>query len=230
MLEGSFPQPLEGVVLDVDGTLLDSNDAHARSWVDTFQELGYDIRYDAVRPLIGKGADKLIPELTGLDAESERAKELSSRRGEIFRDRYLHTIRTTPGARELVTRLRDDGLNLVIATSAQEQELEELLRQGHLEALIPERTSSSDAERSKPDPDIVHAALDRAKLDPRCAVMIGDTPYDVEAAARARLACIALRCGGWWGDEAFQRARAIFDDPRALLAAYERQSHAASAR
>ena len=229
MATSPFPTPLDGVVLDVDGTLLDSNDAHANSWVDAVVEFGVQTSYEIIRPLIGVGGDKLIPAVTGLDAESDRAKALSSRRGEIFRERYLHTIRTTRGAPELVERLADDGVKLVIATSAKEEELEALLRQGGLESLIPERTSSSDAARSKPDPDIVNVALARAKLDPKRSVMVGDTPYDIEAAGRAGLSCIALRCGGWWRDDAMRTARAIFDDPQELLSVYQHLTEQPSA-
>jgi HAD superfamily hydrolase (TIGR01509 family) len=218
-----FPSALSGVVFDVDGTLLDSNDAHARSWIDTLREFRFDVRYERVRSLIGVGGDKLVPAVTGLEVDSDRGRELTERRSQIFKDRYLPTIRPTRGAHELVRRLRDADLQLVIATSAQEDELESLLRQGGLESLIPERTTSSDAEHSKPDPDIVQAALRRAELDPERAVMVGDTPYDIEAAMRAGVRCIALRCGGWWDDDALRDAVAIFDDPHELLSVYERQ-------
>lgn len=211
---------LRGVLLDVDGTLLDSNDAHARSWVDTLRDAGYAVRYGDIRPLIGMGGDKLLPRVTGLDAESERAKAITADRAERFRREYLPSVHPTPGAHELVKRLRRDGLRLVIATSANEEELEALLSQGGLDSLLPERTSSSDADHSKPDPDIIQAALHRADLEASEAVLLGDTPYDIEAAARAGMPTVALRCGGWWDDEALSGAAELHDDPAALLASY----------
>jgi phosphoglycolate phosphatase-like HAD superfamily hydrolase len=118
--------------------------------------------------------------------------------------------------------MRADDLRLVIATSAREQELNALLEQAGLSELIHRRATSDDAEESKPDPDIVHAALQRGQLDAKTTVMLGDTPYDVEAAERAGVRTIALRCGGWWADDAFGGAVAIYDDPAELVREYAR--------
>lgn len=208
---------LRGCLLDVDGTLIDSNDAHARSWVDAFAEFGFDISFTRVRPLIGKGGDKLVSELVGLDVERGRGKELAECRAGIFKERYLGGITAFDGAHELIARLRDRGLTLVIATSAQDDELEALLRQTDLGELVPQRTTSDDAERSKPDPDIVKAALVRGGLRAGQTLMLGDTPYDIEAARRAGLGTVALRCGGWWTDDALSDAVAIYDDPEELV-------------
>ena len=219
------PVHLRGVLLDVDGTLIDSNDAHASSWADTFREFGYDIAFERVRPLIGMGGDKLLPQLTGLDHESDRAKQLTERRKEIFNTMYLPHLRAFPGAHELLARFKSDDLALIIATSAQKPELNALLDQTGLEELVDRKTSSSDADHSKPDPDIIEAALERGKLRADEAIMLGDTPYDVEAARNAGVACIALRCGGW-PDRALSEAIAIYDDARALLAEYEQSPFA----
>ena len=214
------PKNLRGVLLDVDGTLIDSNDAHASAWSDAFREFGYDLPFDRVRPLVGMGGDKLLPQLTGLDHESDRATLITERRQEIFKTTYLPHLRAFPCAHELLARFKQDDLALIIATSAQKTELNELLEQAGLEELVDRKTSSSDADRSKPDPDIIQAALERGKLRPDEALMVGDTPYDVEAAMRAGVATVALRCGGW-PDRALSDAVAIYDDVRALLAAYE---------
>lgn len=219
-------RPLRGVLLDVDGTLVASNDAHARSWVDAFREFGLDVAYERVRPLIGEGGDKLLPQLTGLDHESPRATQLSERRWEIFERDYLPHLVPTPGARELVARLRDAGLEPIVATSATEDEVQAILEQAGLADLVPKRTSSDDAERSKPDPDIVHAALARGHLDAAEALFVGDTPYDVTAGRRAGVAVIALRCGGW-DDAALAGAAAVYDDPSALLDGWDRSPLAA---
>ena len=207
---------VRGCLLDVDGTLIDSNDAHARSWVDVFRDAGFDIGFEQVRPLIGMGGDKLVRSLTGLDVEEGRGKELTQRRWETFRRDYLPTLRAFPGAHELVSRLRWEGLQVVIATSAKEEELEGLLEQAGLSELIERKTTSDDAERSKPDPDIVRAALQHGQLDAGEAVLLGDTPYDIEAAARSGVKTIAFRCGGWWTDEELSGAVAICDGPAEL--------------
>jgi HAD superfamily hydrolase (TIGR01509 family) len=211
-----------GVLLDIDGTLLDSNDAHAQSWVDIFRRHGYDIAFEQVRPLIGKGGDKLVPELTGLDSETGLGKQMSDERKALFKHHYLPGLRPTPGARALVQRLRDEGYRLVVATSASGDELQALLRQAEVDDLIEQATTSSDAENSKPDPDIIEAALRKGKLRPESAIMLGDTPYDIEAASRAGVPTIVFRCGGWWSDQDLAGALAIYDDPETLLREFER--------
>jgi len=206
----------KAALLDVDGTLLDSNDAHAQAWVEAFAQLGHDVPFARVRELIGKGGDKLLPETIGVEKDSALGEDISKRRSAIFKKTYLPQLRAFPGARELLEALKARGVKLVVATSAQKDELGALLKQADLSDLIEEAATSSDAEDSKPDPDIVMAALRAAGCAPREAVMLGDTPYDVEAATKAGVSAIALRCGGW-DDEALQGALAIFDDPRDLL-------------
>jgi HAD superfamily hydrolase (TIGR01509 family) len=211
---------IRGVILDVDGTLVDSNDAHARSWVEIFTRNGHTAGYEQVRRLIGKGGDKLVPEVTGLDAEHGEGKRLSDQRKALFTQQYLPYLEPFPRVRELLERMQRDGLRLVVASSAAKQELDPLLEAAGVRDLIEDRTSADDAEESKPDPDIVQAALRRSGLRPDQAVMLGDTPYDVEAAAKAGVRTIALRCGGW-DDEALDAALAVYDDPADLLAHYE---------
>jgi HAD superfamily hydrolase (TIGR01509 family) len=210
---------VRGVLLDVDGTLLDSNDAHARSWADIFQRHGMAIPFERIRPLVGEGGDKLVPQLTGIDAESALGKELSGERRKLFLEDYLPRLRPTRGARALVEKLKARGLQVVIATSAGGEELDALLEQTGIADLI-ERATSSDDGASKPDPDIVRAALDQGRLAPDEALMVGDTPYDVEAAKRAGVKTVALRCGGWWDDAALSGAIAIYDDPAALALSF----------
>jgi HAD superfamily hydrolase (TIGR01509 family) len=210
---------LHVVLLDIDGTLIHSNDAHARAWVAAFAKHGYVVLFEQVRPLIGKGGDKLIPELTGLDPHSPEAERISEARAEAFR-RELPSLRPTPGARALLVRMLDEGLALVVATSAAADAVTALLRQAGVADLIQAASSADDAESSKPDPDIVQAALRKAGRHPSEAVMLGDTPYDVEAATRARVPAIALRTGGW-SDAALGGAIAIYDDPADLLKRYE---------
>ena len=211
--------PLAAVLLDIDGTLLDSNDAHAQAWSDALREAGFEIGSEAVRPLIGMGGDKLLPELTGLEADSEGGKRLIERRKEIFAKEYLPDVRPFPNVIDLLDRLRSDGLKLVVATSASEDELHGLLEALGDKSLLEDATSSSDAKRSKPDPDIIHAAVSKAETTAAGCVMLGDTPYDVEAATKGGVAIIALRCGGW-GDDSLTGAAEVHDDPKAVLEKY----------
>lgn len=208
------------VVLDVDGTLVDSNDAHARAWVDAFSEAGITVPFDRVRRAIGMGGDKLMPSVAGIEEESDTGKAVSARRSVIFKERYLPDVRAFPRTRELVLRFRADGFGLAVASSAKEDELQPLLVRAGVADLIDIRTSSDDADESKPDPDIVHAAMRTSGADPRRTIMLGDTPYDVEAARAAGIAIVALECGGW-DSTALNGAAAVYRDPADLLAHYD---------
>ena len=211
---------LEGVIFDIDGTLVDSNDAHAQSWVDTFAEAGYDVPFDVVRPLIGMGADKLLPKTIGVKHDSKEGKKLIKLRSAIFREKYLPTLRPLEGSRALVLRVRADGLKAIVATSAKDEELQGLLKAAEVADLMEEKATASDARRSKPDPDIVEAAIEESGTSLRKLVMIGDTPYDVEAATKAKVRTIAFRSGGW-SDDDLHGAVEIYDGPADLLTRYD---------
>lgn len=209
----------KAVLLDIDGTLIDSNDAHANAWVDVGKEFGYDIKFDQVRWLIGMGGDKVLPELTGLEEETEEGAKILARRGQIFRERYLAGLEPFDGTRELLQRISNDGMKLVVATSASKEDLEGLLKQAGIEDLIDKAANSDDAEESKPAPDIVEAALKRGRVKAEEAIMIGDTPYDIGAATRAGVPIIGFESGGW-GAEELRGAVAIYHGPGDLLARY----------
>jgi len=215
--QGTQANPVTTVLLDVDGTLLDSNDAHTQAWKNALAAFGYHVPYDRLRPLIGKGGDKLIAEVVGIDDESTQGQQINDERKLVFSRDFLPGLRPTAGARALLERLRAEGFQLVVATSASGDELKSLLRQAGVEDLIPLSASSSDAEASKPDPDIVKAALRKAGATAASALLIGDTPHDIEAARRAGVRTVALRCGGWWNDGALSAAVGIYDDPADLL-------------
>ena len=213
--------PYRVVLLDVDGTLLDSNDAHALSWIETLERHGRHFSYERVRPLIGMGGDKMLPELTGLDAHDPALEGIVEQRTKLFIEQYLPQLAPTPRARALVEMILASGLRAVAATSAG-PELPALLRQAEVDDLIGMAADSKDAPRSKPDADIVHAALAKAGVPAAQAVMIGDTPYDVQAARGAGVGLIALRCGGWWDDDELEGAEAIYQDPAQLLELWDR--------
>lgn len=213
-------KPIRGIVLDVDGTLVDSNDAHTHAWVEALAANGVHVPFAKVRRLIGMGGDKLLPLVSGLQEDSPKGEQISKRRGEIFAQKYLSTLHPSPGAKDLLIHMRAKGLRLVVASSAKDDELKPLLKICGADALIEDKTSSDDADRSKPDPDIIHAALKNLGIPLAEVVMLGDTPYDVEAATRAGIATIALRCGGWH-DNDLAGALAVYQDPADLLAHYD---------
>ena len=207
----------EAVLFDVDGTLICSNAAHAETWAAALREHGIAVTADEIRPLIGMGADKLLPRVASVEEHSPKGKALARRKKALFAER-LPALQPTAGARALVAFLRENDAELIIATSAGDDEMAALLERAAVADLIPKRTSKDDASSSKPDPDIVHAALEQSDKPRSRTIMVGDTPYDVEAARRAGIDTIALRCGGHWSDDDLRGAIAIFDDPAALLA------------
>jgi HAD superfamily hydrolase (TIGR01509 family) len=210
---------IDAVLLDIDGTLVDSNDAHARAWVDTLAQFGHDVSFERVRSLIGKGGDKLLIQAAGIEKSSPEGQRIDAARADRFMRGYLPHLKPVPRAKELLARMREDGLTLVVATSAKKAEMDALLDICGATDLVHAETSSDDADRSKPDPDIIVAALQKAKAAPTAALMLGDTPYDVEAARRAGVDALAVRSGGW-DTAALDGAIAIYDDVADLLARY----------
>ena len=211
---------VQGVILDVDGTLINSNDAHARAWVEALTEVGIVVDFAQVRLLIGMGGDKLLPALAEVTEESRVGTRASQRRSEIFRERYLPQLRAFPKTRELLLRMTHAGLALAVASSAKKEELATLLELAKVKDLIETATSSGDAERSKPDPDIVRAALVRLAFAPAKVLMVGDTPYDIEAARQLGIGTIAFRCGGR-SDRDLSGAIALYDGPEHLLEEFD---------
>ena len=211
-----------GVLFDVDGTLVDSNDAHASAWIDALKEFGFtDVPFEKVRRMIGMGGDKILPDLTGMKEDDERGKKLLDRRKQIFLATYLPRLRPFPDSRKLVQRIKQDGMLAVVASSADSKELTPLLRAAGVEDLMDGTTTSSDAEDSKPDPDILQAAVAKTGFAAEQLIMLGDTPYDVEAANRAGVPIVAVRCGGW-SDRDLAGALAVYDDPADILENYDR--------
>lgn len=211
---------IRGVILDVDGTLVLSNEAQAKSWVEAMADYGYYVPVEKIGPLVGMGGDKVLPETTGLQKDSEDGKKIDIKRGEIFKQKYLPTLQAAPGARDLLQHMRQKGLQLAVASSARMDELKPLLQVVGASDLIEEETSASDASRSKPDPDIIQVTLQRIGLPADQVLMLGDTAYDIEAARNAGVSTIALRCGGW-SDRDLKGAIAIYNDPADLLEHYD---------
>lgn len=215
---------LKAVLFDVDGTLVDSVDAHARAWADTFSEFGHGIPVDRVRPQIAKGGDQLLPALLPPDVLAREGRAMEERHTAILRDRYLPHLQPLPGARELVEMVDARGLRVALASSAKGSELAALKRIiGLASDDLDRETSADDAERSKPHPDIFLAAL--AQLDGVTAdeaIVVGDTPSDIEAARKAGTRCIALLSGGF-PEERLREAGGLgpYRDPAHLLEEFD---------
>ncbi|MBA3316048.1 MAG: HAD family hydrolase [Planctomycetaceae bacterium] len=211
------------ILFDIDGTLVDSVDLHAEAWQVIFRKYGKEIPFQKVRDQIGKGGDQLLPVFWSQEELKSFGKEMEDERSKLFLDEYMPRVKPFPQVPELFQRLLADGKKIALATSAKEKELKQLKKIAGIEGLFHEATSSDDAEKSKPHPDIFAAALEEVG-DPqaRDAISIGDTPYDAEAAGKIGLKTVGVLCGGW--SEADLRSAgcvAIYRDPADLLAKYE---------
>jgi HAD superfamily hydrolase (TIGR01509 family) len=209
----------KAALFDIDGTLVDSNELHVLAWLRAFAASGYDVEKDAVRAQIGKGADMLIPAILSHVSRAEH-ETLAQAHADIFQTNYRDEIRVFPGAAELLKALHGAGIQVALASSAQEKELQHHIRLLGVGAFLSATCSSDDVQRSKPAPDIFAAVL--AKLPSvraEEALAVGDTPYDVESAAKCGIRTIALRTGPF-DDRAFEAAGAlaIYDSVADLLA------------
>jgi len=211
------------VLFDVDGTLIDSNDLHAAAWHETFSRFGIQIPLAEIRQQIGKGGDNLIPSLVSRDVEEAKHEELESFRSDLFKRDYLPRVVPFPCVRELFERLVGDGRKIVLASSAKGAEVDYYLNVIGAPDLVTATTSADEVEHSKPCPDIFAAALAKvAPLTPQEAVVVGDSPYDVQAAKKLGLSVIGMRSGGF-DDQVLIDVGAdeLYDSPEDLLRNYE---------
>jgi HAD superfamily hydrolase (TIGR01549 family) len=207
----------------MDGTLVDSVDLHARAWQEALAQFGYELPYEKVRHEIGKGSDKLIPDLLGEQEANRVFDDLDQFRSKLWKSKYFARVKPFPKVRELFQRLLREGKQVVLASSAKGDELQKYKQIAGIDDLVKEETSSDDVDKSKPSPDVVEAAL--AKLDdrdPARVVMMGDTPWDIMAASKAQVRSIGVLCGGFSEDELRKAGSvAVYRDPADLLDNYE---------
>ena len=214
---------LQAVIFDVDGTIVDSVDLHAEAWRVAFEKFGKTFSFHEIRRQIGKGSDQLLPAFLSKQELDDFGEDLDEYRSAIFKKDYLPRIQAFAKVRELFQRIKADGKQIVLASSAKGDELDTYKKIARIDDLIESETSSDDADRSKPYPDIFQAALARLKdVASENAIVIGDTPYDAQAAAKANLKTIGLLCGGW-SEEELRRAGcvAIYRDAEDLLLKYD---------
>jgi HAD superfamily hydrolase (TIGR01549 family) len=217
---------MKAAIFDIDGTLVDSVDLHAQAWQQAFQHFGHDIPFDRIRSQIGKGVDQLMPVFLSGDELEAKQKQLEKYRGELFRKDYLPKVKGFPQVRELFQRLLADGWKLGLASSAKGKDLETYKKIAHIGDLLDAETSSDDAEKSKPHPDIFQAAMERlGKIAPEKCIVVGDSPYDAEAAAKAGIRSVGFLCGGFPAVDLRKAGyEALYQGAADLLANYERSA------
>ncbi|MCW6509662.1 HAD family hydrolase [Lichenifustis flavocetrariae] len=206
------------VIFDVDGTLVDSVDFHAEAWQRTFSAFGFEFDLIKVREQIGKGGDQLLPVFLDGDILEKQGKKIEAYRQDLFEREYFHRVIGFPQVPELFRFLIDAGKTIALGSSAKTDDLKVYKKAAGIEGMTTVETTSDDAERSKPHPDIFLAALDRLKLPAKDVVVVGDTPYDVEAAMKAGMKSTGLLCGGF-SEDSLRKAGAVdvYRDPGHLL-------------
>jgi HAD superfamily hydrolase (TIGR01509 family) len=206
-----------GVLFDVDGTLVDTTYLHAVTWWEALRQHDHDVPMAVIHRSIGMGSDKLLDHLLGDDRDKDADEELTAAH-DALAGAWWDRLRPLPGAADLLRACADRGLAVVLASSAKAHELGILREVIGADDVITAATSSSDAEQSKPAPDILEAALDQSDVDPRRCVFVGDAIWDVQAAGKLGIPCIGLTCGGTGAAELLEAgAVATYDDPAALL-------------
>ncbi|MDQ6809404.1 MAG: HAD family phosphatase [Verrucomicrobiota bacterium] len=210
---------IKAAIFDLDGTLVDSNDLHAEAWQETFRHFGKEIPLPALRAQIGKGGDQYLPVFLNEREMRTIGEAVEKFRGEIYQKKYLAQVKPFPCVRELFERLRASGKKVALASSGVADELDHYRALAHIDGLIDAQTTKDDVARSKPAPDIFLAALHNlGGVAADEAIVIGDSPFDIQAARKIGLATIALLCGGFPEDKLrAMGAAAIFRDPADLL-------------
>ncbi len=214
---------IKAVVFDIDGTLVDSVDLHARAWQEAFAKFGKQISFKQVRSQIGKGGDQLMPVFFSEQELEEFGDEMEKYRGVVFKREYMPQVRAFPQVRELFARIEADGRRIALASSAKEEEIKTYKQLARIEDLVEEQASADDAEKSKPHPDIFEAVLKQlGDVDADEVIVVGDSPYDAEAAGKIKLRTIGFLSGGF--PESHLRAAgcvSIYEGASDLLARYD---------
>lgn len=185
------------VFLDIDGTLVDSNESHVSAWAAAFQENGHSIAPNAIRDQIGKGADMLIPHLVP-DLGGDEQRAIAATHDEIFKTRFLPRVIAFPRANELIAALHKESVRVVLASSASAAEVGHYVKLLAVEPFLAATTSADEVRHSKPARDIFVSALEKvAPIQAADTCVVGDTPYDVIAAAKCGIPAIAVSSGGF---------------------------------
>ena len=213
-------QNVRAVLMDIDGTLLDSAEAQTQCWLRVLQDFGYPVQYRQVRARIGMGPDRILRELCGISEASPRAQRLLPIRELLLRSRDLPEIHCFPRVHEFIARVRGSGSQVAIVSSACRSEALALLGAAQLLTEFDHVVCKEDVARTKPAPDGVQVALQRMGVAPEHAVLIASSPYDLAAAHAAGVSCVALRSGGW-ADSALTGDSSAYRDLSALLSDWQ---------
>lgn len=209
---------VKAVLIDVDGTLVDTTYLHTVAWWQALIEYGHTVPMSTVHRAIGMGADMMLDHLLGPDHDKTDDEAIADAHSALAAVHWS-TLRATNGAAELLRVCKARGLTVVLASSAQGRELAALRTAIDADDAVTGATSADDAARSKPAPDIVGAALETAGVRPEEAVFVGDAVWDAYAAAKAGVACIGVSCGGTSRAELIEAGMAeVYEDPADLVA------------
>jgi phosphoglycolate phosphatase-like HAD superfamily hydrolase len=212
---------VKAVIFDLDGTLVDTNDAHVEAWLAAFRDFGYHVPRSRILPEIGKGGDKLVPSILGEDSDEQDGEALRDAHGRHFvtmaKDTIFHIF---PGTEDLLSELRRSSVATAVATSSTRAHLDATLASSglDLDRLVDHIVTGGPSLDSKPAPDLIQAALAKLASDPPRSIMVGDTRHDGEACARAGVPFLGLLCGGRPPDDlSTAGALALYADPADLL-------------
>jgi HAD superfamily hydrolase (TIGR01509 family) len=205
----------EAVLFDIDGTLVDSNELHARCWIEIFAHYGKTFDYDTMFHQMGKGGDLLVPDLLNAKEMLSFGEEIKKKRGELYKEKYLPRVKPFPNVKRTFEIMHARGLKLALASSSNADEVEYYTDLLDIGDLLDGTTSKKDAKFSKPSPEIFAAALEKVDCDPSCVLIVGDTPYDILAGHRVPAAVAAVLSGGF-ERELLIKAEFLFDDVEEL--------------
>ncbi len=195
---------LKAFIFDIDGTLIDSNTAHAETFVKAFDKYGKDVSFDKMKCLIGMGADDILEKFLSKEEIEKFGEELKEYRKEIFLNDYLTQIKTFSKLRELFKRISENGKKIVLASSAGEEEIKAYRKKLDVADFVEEETSADDAKEAKPEPDIFEAAFQKLKnIKKDEAIIVGDTIYDAQAAKKCGIKIIGVTSGGWSAEKLY---------------------------
>jgi HAD superfamily hydrolase (TIGR01549 family) len=189
---------VEAALLDVDGTLIDTNYHHTLAWFRAFKQHGFVLPVWRIHRAIGMGGDELVPALVGKEADAEKGDDIRDTRDSLYQE-LIGEIEPLHGSHELISDLKERGVRVVLASSSPQDELDPYLELLDARELADAWTTKDDVEATKPAPDLIHAAL--AKAGTENAVMVGDTRWDIEAAAKAGVETVCVLTGGWSAQE-----------------------------
>jgi len=209
----------QAILFDLDGTLVDSNNFHVLAWAEAFHAAGHDFRLKQLHDQVGQGADNYVRALLP-DVSDREAERLGDEHRRLYQQHYAQRVKPFPGAQALLRRCREQGLKVMLATSASKEELERNLDLLDIRDAVDGWTSADDVGCTKPCPDVFATAARKAGVRPEDALVVGDTPFDIAAASRAGLAAVAVR-SGLFSDESLAGAVAIYDGVADILACFE---------